>query len=531
MKTLLAVALLVAFCSADWAQTVAPFGNEHLKLTVALRLNNMAYIKSLLEEVSNPFSPKYGQYLTRQRVAELTSPSWEVASQVAGYFTSRNITNHLSADHDLLSIQLDAATASTLFSASLSFYKHTETGRRIIRSTNGYKVPAEISQYVAAIGGLTGLPYVPPKLSPTAGTSITPPVIRTQYSITVPPKYPSNLQAVASFLGQYWRTADLQTFFSYYEPQMAGTNPINIGYNNNNMAGVEASLDVQFLTGVTENVDTWVYNTNGTLPGDNEPWMDWFATLESETTLPYVFSISYGDYASTIDEAFASSVNDEFAKFTASGHTFLLASGDSGVNCIRGTTVCNSFTALFPAESPYVIAVGGTNIVTTNEVGVSFSGGGFSKRFSRPSYQDTAVTAFLAKNTVPTTYFNPNGRGFPDVAALGENYAVVVYGKNMSVAGTSASTPTFASILSLINSMLLSSGHSPLGWANALLYSAAAATTSGSFVDITSGAAQDSGCCPYSFSTTAGWDPYTGLGVANFQKLANYALQAAAHKL
>ena len=47
---------------------------------------------------------------------------------------------------------------------------------------------------------------------------------------------------------------------------------------------------------------------------------------------------------------------------------------------------------------------------------------------ARPSYQDAAVTAYLANKAAlpPAANFNASGRGFPDVAALGHNYFVCV---------------------------------------------------------------------------------------------------------
>jgi hypothetical protein len=47
-------------------------------------------------------------------------------------------------------------------------------------------------------------------------------------------------------------------------------------------------------------------------------------------------------------------------------------------------------------EGPFVTAVGGTTHVNP-EVAASFSGGGFSNYFSRPSYQDDAVLSYLQK--------------------------------------------------------------------------------------------------------------------------------------
>lgn len=47
------------------------------------------------------------------------------------------------------------------------------------------------------------------------------------------------------------------------------------------------------------------------------------------------------------------------------------------------------------------------------------------------------------------------GRGFPDVSAQGVNYEIVLNGSTTTVAGTSASTPVFASVIALLNDRLI----------------------------------------------------------------------------
>ncbi|KAL0070308.1 hypothetical protein AAF712_002800 [Marasmius tenuissimus] len=64
--------------------------------------------------------------------------------------------------------------------------------------------------------------------------------------------------------------------------------------------------------------------------------------------------------------------------------------------------------------------------------------------------------------------FNPNGRAFPDVAAQGENIEIVVGGRAELVAGTSASSPIFASVIALINDRLVAAGRPVLGFLNPL---------------------------------------------------------------
>lgn len=68
------------------------------------------------------------------------------------------------------------------------------------------------------------------------------------------------------------------------------------------------------------------------------------------------------------------------------------------------------------------------------------------------------------------------------------------------IGGTSAATPVVAGMFSLINSVLLEKGLSPLGFLNPFLYKNADA-----FLDITKG--NNNG-----YDATLGYDPASGLG-------------------
>lgn len=132
--------------------------------------------------------------------------------------------------------------------------------------------------------------------------------------------------------------------------------------------------------------------------------------------------------------------------------------------------------------SPSVTSVGAT--LDIPEVAASFSSGGFSNLFAQPAYQATAVAGFLAdQGSGNAGLFNPRGRAYPDVSALGAQIQVIVSGSVLSVLGTSASAPIFAACISLINDALLTNGKSPMGFLNNFLYSSAAST----FTDIVSG--------------------------------------------
>jgi tripeptidyl-peptidase-1 len=143
----------------------------------------------------------------------------------------------------------------------------------------------------------------------------------------------------------------------------------------------------------------------------------------------------------------------------------------------------NTFLPVFPASCPYVTSVGST-LGFAPEKAINFTGGGFSNVFPSPYYQTAAVAGFL--ETIPSDFagiFNSTGRGYPDVATQGWNFEIVVDGQVFLEGGTSASAPTFASIIALINDRLVAAGKPVLGFLNPFLYSTASST----FTDITSG--------------------------------------------
>lgn len=107
-----------------------------------------------------------------------------------------------------------------------------------------------------------------------------------------------------------------------------------------------------------------------------------------------------------------------------------------------------------------------------------------------------------------------------DIAAVCNHFWIV---NNLipvpGVMGTSASTPTVAGIISLINDARLNDNKSPLGFLNPFLYQNAAG-----MYDVTAG--HNEGCLSEDtgFYAATGWDPVTGFGSPNFPALVKAAI-------
>jgi hypothetical protein len=118
----------------------------------------------------------------------------------------------------------------------------------------------------------------------------------------------------------------------------------------------------------------------------------------------------------------------------------------------------------YPAMSPNVVSVGGT-VLTLNgsgdyggETGVNFSGGGISTQESQPSYQ----------NGVQSSGF----REGPDVSIMAgpvNVYDTYPSGGNLSLSGTSVSTPIWAGIVSIVDQQVSLWGYDTLDGRTKLL--------------------------------------------------------------
>jgi tripeptidyl-peptidase I len=385
----------------------------------------------------------------------------------------------------------------------------------------------------------------PPSVDQVCNTTlVTPLCLRTLYgTVDYKPQVPGkNIVALNNFLNETQNRSDFNIFLQDFRPDAKGFTFPNIIINNGpnqqtpntpaeNAAGhdVEGNLDVQTIVGITFPTPLFAYNTGGSPPfipsastptNTNEPYLTWLQFILAQKELPQVISSSYADDEQTVPESFAQSACRGFAQLGARGVSLFFGSGDQGVGA-DGTCISNDgknttkFLPLFPASCPFVTTIGATKnfnpeVVAFDPDNGFVTGGGFSNYFPRPSFQDPIVPNYLKSlgNEFKGLY-NPNGRAYPDISAQGQRFAVVWGGQVVAVDGTSASTPTVASIFSLVNDALIAAGKPPLGFLNPWLYQHAGSFP-GAFNDITSGSAI--GCNTTGFPAEKGWDAVTGFG-------------------
>ncbi|KAM5539764.1 hypothetical protein V8D89_006577 [Ganoderma adspersum] len=377
-----------------------------------------------------------------------------------------------------------------------------------------------------------------------------------------------NSIGVVEYTPQSHNPSDFDIFFGNYSKDQVGERPTLISIDGGALTPGgdlgESSLDLQYVLGlVGKKQQVLLYQTGDaiesgsfnnlldgldgsycTFEGGDDPSQDGlypdpnpggFKGSEDCGGKPpaYVISTSYGYQEADLTPAYMQRQCAEYGKLSLTGITFVYSSGDSGVAGFDGSCLtedgqqvlgASRFNPTFPGGCPYVTSVGATQVVpghkVTDRESAVFqrfpSGGGFSNIFARPSFQKSAVAGYLEKFPPPYAagVFNTTGRAFPDVAANGLNYSVAINGQFRLVSGTSASAPTFASILSAVNDARLAIGKKPVGWVNPALYTPAFAL---GFNDIVNGS--NPGCGTNGFAAKPGWDPVSGLGTPNFLRL------------
>ncbi|PSK33926.1 Protease KEX1 [Elsinoe australis] len=353
----------------------------------------------------------------------------------------------------------------------------------------------------------------------------------------------ANLTTVAQGSGVE-SALDFQSIYSIVYPQKVRLYQVGDGVNVDSVGTFNIWLDAldgsycTYQGGDQPYVDPAYPDPNDNLSGYQGPLQCGGAPLSN------VLSVSYGQIEGALPEFYQRRQCTEWAKLALQGVSVIYASGDSGVanrfnagypnSCLNGDpdqlyvdVNGTRYSPSFPVNCPYITAVGATTLngadVASGERAVSSfgSGGGFSNIFEAPAYQADVVAAFQSQygpDYGPNVYNNTGkARGFPDVSAIGLNVATVFNGSTLGVGGTSASAPIFAGIVTLLNEARLAIGKGPVGFLNPTLYA-----NPDAFNDITIGS--NPGCGTGGFNATPGWDPVTGLGTPNVEKLRDVFL-------
>ncbi len=235
-----------------------------------------------------------------------------------------------------------------------------------------------------------------------------------------------------------------------------------------------------------------------------------------------VFSMSFG----TTEQAFGGAAATQFAKFDAvfkqglaKDDNFFAAAGDDGTYNAgkqhKNTVSFNYPTVGYPASSPYVVSVGGTQLQsgwtwdpTSNDPSTAAywnwtdggstqavwneswapiaTGGGASAVYPRPSWQAGVDTGYGDHRLLPDTSWNAAVNGGVDVyiTAYPQYNCGNTTGCWTFFGGTSAASPQTAALVALVNAARAGAGKSPIGFLDPILYQDGIGSSSSDYQDI-----------------------------------------------
>ncbi|KAH9015228.1 subtilisin-like protein [Lactarius pseudohatsudake] len=542
---------------ANWETLGCPSAGTTIDLYIALNPHQESALIDALYEVSDPRHPRH-VHLTAAPVAELVRPHPDTLELVTSWLTHHGVRpSSISTTHGgawLTVSNVLVSQANEMLGASYQLYRHAKVNDTIIR-TASYSLPEVLHTHIQAVAPTTYFASQTPcahsvgaaaALAEAEAASgkpvtvlssreakVTPSQLRWLYKTFayVPTAADRNTLGIFGFQKDYPSETDLTKYMTNFrsdvEPPSLATftvELVNGGEYEPNNPGLEASIDVQYASAMAYPTPIIFYSIGGKercsadsnepLPGDADPRV---ARLPAQKTdIPQTISVSYGNYERNLPQEYTRVLCILYAQLGARGVSVLYPTGDDGVGDDCEDKSGNvRFAIEFPASCPYLTTVGGTTDYDP-EVAAPLSGGGFSDHFPRPAYQDVAVSAFLSRQgTEYAGLYNPEGRGIPDIAAQAIDLSIFLENAGVIVEGTSCSVPTVAGIISLLNDYLITNGRPPLGFLNIRLYDDGFAGLN----DITSGS--NPGCGTDGFSAVPGWDPVTGLGTPDFEKLQN----------
>ena len=526
--SVIAAAIAVASAQAAtpaWVATTTkahdPRGATHLAplragdavpVVVSLKLRNKAELDALAARLMA--GDPAARALTREQFMARHAPTDEQVARVVAYLRQQGFAGiEVASNHLLVSATGGAGAVRQAFRAELHAYD--VNGRAAYANVTDALVPAALGDTVLGIVGLqtVHLARVHARRADVAHVdAATPQAVAGVGIPSFPAIYgasslPSATTATIGIItsGSVTQTIkDLKSFATsagYPSPNVTTT---VIGTASGSTSGVdEWNMDSQAsLAAAGGTIKSLVlYNVNSL--SDANLTQGYNRAVSDNTAR--AINVSLG--ACETDEVSIEPTQDQiFETAVTQGQMFSVSSGDSGAyEC--GTTAGKAQS--YPAVSPYVMAVGGTTLSTSNgawagetawsctgaancqQSGSGGAGGGPSLTEKAPSWQ--LASGVLGSSTM---------RGVPDIsydASPISGALVLVNGSQVQIGGTSLAAPLWAGFWARIQSQ----GGNNLPYPAQTLYQGGAAHREW-FHDITSG--------NQGYAAAAGWDYASGWG-------------------
>jgi subtilase family serine protease len=489
---------------------------KRMRLVLVLPLRNQAELGHFLQDLYDPSSPSYHQFLTVEEFTGRFGPSLGDYDTLARFAETHGFTVVATSRNRMnLDVIGSVASIEEAFHLTMGVYQHPSENRTFYAPDREPTVDLPFPLW--HIAGLDNYSIPHPALvrrSPGVDSNAT-----------------TGSGPDASFLGSDMRAA-------YYEGTvLTGANQ-SLGLLE--FLGTDlADLDTYYSNvGQTNTVPITLDSVDGTSTScvypncdDTEQTIDMTQALGMAPGLSsLVMYIGSTDPAIFNAMATAYPLNGQlsaswlwcpadpgtddpyFKEFAAQGQNLFSASGDDSK-----WKSCNVYPA-YPTEDTYVTSVGGTDLTTTGAAGPwasetawVYSGGGISPDdFAIPFWQTTTASGC---SDCSNTY-----RNGPDVSA-NANFTFYVCADQQACSanlygGTSFAAPMWAGYLALANQKAVANGHPMLGFINPALYTIGLSSSYDSdFHDITSGS--------NGYPATVGYDLVTGWGSPNGSALIN----------
>jgi subtilase family serine protease len=538
---------------------------------------NQSGISSAVKSASNPTSSSYGKYLSISSLQSKYGASSSRRNAVTGAFKKYNAKATVDVFHLRVVTTITIGTAQKMFGTHWHVYLDSSTGARSALPVDNPKLPSGLSGNVDTVAGLGhvissgsaassrtatlaplaqppvyggGTPTRTGTISPGCATSTFPSSVFSSLGLfpnQTDAAYSINALQAAGLQGQGVNLAilgeaptptnDVTTFRNCFGFQGTSLKIHNAGSIK---PILESSLDAMTVAMVApklNRLDLWVKQLGQDNPqGVIELLASPIQATTNGTPLPNVISISYGVCEATAKPASAARTlfDREAAAIDALGITIVVAAGDSGSStCAHGvkqsqlTSYDKQKSASWPAVSPWVLAVGGTNLSLTPSNTIASSGVWNDEEFP-PPYQTIAAGGGGVSTTEKRPWWQTasqsTNRPVPDVAAFADaapGYVIICSSGVQScppssgqtityVGGTSASTPLLAGMIALWDQFAKQQKWPKPGFIPPMLYYIAKHATT-SFLDITTGTNSvfsNVSCC----KAGPGYDEATGLG-------------------
>jgi kumamolisin len=530
--------------------------SEEIKVTLELRSKSSDEQSKVFNQL-NSMSAKIEDrnYLSHEEVAEKFGADPDDIRKVEDFATGyglKVLESSIPKRLMILSGTIDAFNEA--FDVKLERYKYA--GGEYRGRTGHIKIPKQLESIILGVYGLDDRKQVRPFfISQKSITKLDSASANLESQPYTPDKlakiynFPTELDGSGQCIGILefgggFKNTDLQQFFNKLNMPVpdvqafsvggATNNPDNKGLNGNDG---EVLLDIEVIGSIAPKAKIVVYFAENSDPG----FINAFRTAIHDTdNRPSIISVSWGAAEKYWTPRTRDAINQSCKEASSMGITICCASGDDGSSSERPAPFNNfeidddSAHGAFPASSPFILACGGTKLESSgntidketvwneNSIGGGASGGGVSDVFDIPDYQNNV--------DIPSSV-NPGGRqgrGIPDVsgnAAGIPGYDVLVDGQEGGVGGTSAVAPLWAGLIALINQSV----GRKMGFINPVLYNIASDNaTKMAFRDITSGnntviePVRGKGRVTIKgYNAKVGWDPCTGLGSPDGEKLLN----------